>query len=90
MKKQKGEETEVSVVTLTPDRIHHEISRHIAAGVSHVDALVHFAEENEIEIETVAQIVKKSSILKEKIRAEAVALRMVEKEDEPDITDHCK
>jgi len=45
---------------------------------------------NEIEIETVAQIVKKSSILKEKIRTEAVGLRMVESDNEPDITDHCK
>jgi len=79
-----------TVVALTPDKIHHEISKHISRGVPYIEALVDFAEKNEIEIETVAQIVKKSSILKEKIRTEAVKLRMVEADDEPDITDHCK
>lgn len=90
MQKQKGEESEMSVVALTPDKIHHEISKHISKGVPYIDALVHFAEQNEIEIETIAQIVKKSSILKEKIRTEAVGLRMVEKDNEPDISDYCK
>ena len=79
-----------TVVALTPDKIHREISKHISRGVSYIEALVDYAEKNEIEIETVAQIVKKSSILKEKIRTEAVTLRMVEADDEPDITDHCK
>jgi|TARA_B100001094_G_C17636313_1_gene532853 hypothetical protein len=84
------EEPTNTVVALTPDKIHHEISRHISRGVPYIEALVDFAEKNEIEIETVAQIVKKSSILKEKIRTEAVGLRMVESDNEPDITDHCK
>lgn len=76
----------MSVVALTPDRIHHEISRHISQGVPYIDALVDFAEKNNIEIETVAQIVKKSSILREKIKSEAIDLRMVQK-DENDLTD---
>lgn len=76
----------MSVVALTPDRIHHEISRHISRGVPYIDALVDFAEKNNIEIETVAQIVKKSSILREKIKSEAIDLRMVQK-DETDLTD---
>lgn len=76
----------MSVVALTPDRIHHEISRHISRGVPYIDALVDFAEKNNIEIETVAQIVKKSSILREKIKSEAIDLRMVQK-DEDDLTD---
>jgi hypothetical protein len=90
-KKESEENTDMSVVALTPDKIHHEISKHISAGVPYIDALVHFSEKNGIEIETIAQIVKKSSILKEKIRTEAVTLKMVKKEeDAQDITDFTK
>ena len=85
----RGDEEDMSVVALTPDKIHHEISRQISQGVPYIDALVDFAEKNSIEIETVAQIVKKSSILREKIKTEAVNLRMVRK-DETDLTDICK
>ncbi len=90
-KKESEENTDMSVVALTPDKIHHEISKHISAGVPYIDALVHYSEKNGIEIETIAQIVKKSSILKEKIRTEAVTLKMVKKEeDAQDITDFTK
>lgn len=85
----KGEQKDMSVVAMTPDKVHHEISKNISRGVPYIDALVDFAEKNNIEIETVAQIVKKSSILREKVRTEAVGLKMVRK-DEPDITDHIK
>jgi len=80
---------DMSVVSLTPDKIHHEISRHISQGVPYIDALIDFAEKNNIEIETIAQIVKKSSILREKIKTEAVDLKMVRK-DETDLTDICE
>lgn len=90
-KKESEENTDMSVVALTPDKIHHEISKHISAGVPYIDALVHYSEKNGIEIETIAQIVKKSSILKEKIRTEAVTLKMVKKEENAqDITDFSK
>jgi hypothetical protein len=89
-KKDSKEKTDMSVVALTPDKIHHEISRHISKGVPYIDALVHFADKNGIEIETIAQIVKKSSVLKEKIRTEAVDLKMVKKENEQDITNFSK
>tara|TARA_B100001057_G_scaffold495192_1_gene593597 strand:+ start:4460 stop:4735 length:276 start_codon:yes stop_codon:yes gene_type:complete len=89
-KKESKENTDMSVVALTPDKIHHEISRHISKGVPYIDALVHFADKNGIEIETIAQIVKKSSVLKEKIRTEAVDLKMVKKENEQDITNFSK
>lgn len=79
----------MSVVTMTPEKIHHEISKHISKGVPYIDALVHFAEKNNIEIETVAQIVKKSSILREKVKTEAIKLKMVRK-DETDLTDLCE
>lgn len=86
MKKKRKDD--MSVVALTPDKIHHEISRHISQGVPYIDALVDYAEKNNVEIETIAQIVKKSSILREKIRTEAVDLKMVRK-DETDLTDIC-
>lgn len=89
-KKESKEESDMSVVALTPDKIHHEIARHISRGVPYIDALVDYSEKSGIEIETIAQIVKKSSVLKEKIRTEAVSLRMVKKEDEQDITDFSK
>jgi hypothetical protein len=79
----------MTVVKMTPEKIHHDISKMIASGVPYIDALIHYAEKNNLEIESIADIVKKSSILKEKVRSEAVDLRMV-KHDEPDITDLCK
>lgn len=79
----------MSVVTMTPEKIHHEISKHISRGVPYIDALVDFAEKNNVEIETVAQIVKKSSILREKVKSEAIKLKMVQK-DETDLTDLCE
>lgn len=73
----------------SPEKIHLEIADMLASGVNYIDALCEYARKNEIEIETVAEIVKKSSILKEKIRSEAIDLRMVI-QDEPDITRLCE
>lgn len=70
----------------TPERVHHEIAEMLANGVNYIDALVEYARKNDLEIEAVANIVKKSSILKEKVRSEAVKLKMVKKDDQ-DITD---
>jgi len=77
------------VVSMTPEKIHHAISKMISSGVPYIDALVEYAERNNLEIESVADVIKKSSILKEKIRTEAVQLRMVQK-DEADLTDLCE
>jgi predicted aldo/keto reductase-like oxidoreductase len=73
----------------SPEKIHHEIADMLANGVNYIDALVEYARKNDLEIESVADIVKKSSILKEKLRSEAVQLRLVEKDDK-DITELCK
>lgn len=73
----------------TPERVHHEIADMLAKGVNYIDALCAYAEQNNLEIEVVAEIVKKSSILKEKVRSEAVELRMVRRDD-PDITKLCE
>ena len=77
------------VVAMTPEKIHHAISAMVTQGVPYIDALVTYAENNGLEIETIAAVIKKSSILKEKVRSEAVELRMVKK-DEDDLTDLCK
>ena len=87
-KKQKPGDSDMSVVALTPDKIHHEISSKLSKGVPYIDALVDFVEKNNLEIETIAQIVKKSSILKEKIRTEAVGLKMVKQEEESTLNEH--
>jgi len=73
----------------SPEKIHHEIADLLANGVNYIDALVEYARKNDLEIEAVADIVKKSTILKEKIRGEAVKLKLVEKDDQ-DITELCK
>ena len=53
------------------ERIHFSIREKLSEGVTHIDALIDYAKEHDLEIETVAEIVKKSSILKEKVRVEA-------------------
>ena len=74
--------------TRTPEKIHMAISEKLKKGATYIDALVEYAKENDLEIETVADIVKRSSIIKEKIRSEAIAMRMVKKEQN-DVTELC-
>jgi hypothetical protein len=78
----------MAIVPRTPEKVHHEIQEMLSKGVNYIDALVEYARINHLEIETVADIVKKSSILKEKVRSEAVELRMVY-DDDQDITKLC-
>ncbi len=68
------------IETQTPEKIHHAIAAKLAKGVSYIDALVEYAKEKNIEIETVAEIVKKSVIIKEKVRAEAVKMKLVKRD----------
>lgn len=79
------------VVSLTPEKIHLAIADLIANGVPYIEALISYAERHNLEIESVADVIKKSSILKEKIRREAVGLKMVKRNDEQqDITELCE
>jgi hypothetical protein len=66
-----------SVLKKTPEKIHHDIAEMLSKGIGHIDALVLYSERENMEIETVAEIVKKSDILKEKIRAEAIKMRLL-------------
>lgn len=80
-----------TVVSLTPEKIHLAIADAVANGVPYIDALIDYANVHNLEIESVADVIKKSSILKEKIRSEAVVLRMVKRNDEQqDITELCE
>lgn len=61
----------------TPEKIHKAIEKKLSLGSSYIDALVDYASERGLEIETVAEIVKKSAVIKEKIRSEAKSKRML-------------
>jgi len=61
----------------TPEQIHFAIEKKLSKGASYIDALIEYSEENGLEIETVAEIVKKSTVIKEKIRSEARAKRLI-------------
>ena len=76
------------VAPRTPEKVHHEIQYMLKSGISYIDELCEYARVNELEIETVADIVKKSSILKEKVRSEAVEAKLVIKDDQ-DLTKLC-
>jgi|TARA_B110000977_G_scaffold64204_1_gene87332 uncharacterized membrane-anchored protein YitT (DUF2179 family) len=68
------------IETRTPEKIHMAIEEKLKNGATYIDALVDYAKQNNLEIETVANIVKKSSIIKEKIRSEAVLMKLVKRE----------
>lgn len=68
------------IETQTPEKIHFEISKMLSTGVSYIDALVEYSKAKNVEIETIAEIVKKSAVMKEKIRSEAVSMKLVKKD----------
>lgn len=67
----------VTVEQHTPEKIHFAIEKRLADGVEYIEALIEYATRNDIEIETVAEIVKKSSTIKEKVRLEAKKKRLL-------------
>lgn len=65
------------IETKTPEKIHQDISDMLANGVTYIDALVSYCKRNDLEIETVAEIVKKSDVIREKLREEGIRYKMV-------------
>jgi len=65
----------------TPEKIHLAIEKKLSTGSSYIDALVEYANEKNIEIETIGEIVKKSVVIKEKIKSEAKTKRLLKKVD---------
>jgi len=46
-------------------------------GLTYFDAVIHYCESNNIEVETAASLIKQSAVLKAKIQVEAENLNMV-------------
>lgn len=63
---------------INSEYIMNEIQSLIEDGASYIDAIVEFAEKNEIEIEVVGEIIRRSPILKAKVHVEAEELNMLE------------
>lgn len=63
---------------LNAEQILREISAYVNKEVSYIDALVYYAEKNDIELEVVGEIVRRSPILKSKVRDDAELLKLVE------------
>jgi hypothetical protein len=68
------------IETQTPEKIHFEIAKMLSSGISYIDALVEYSKLKNVEIETIAEIVKKSTVMKEKIRSEAINMKLVKKD----------
>lgn len=68
------------VETQSAEKIHHAIASRLAKGVSYIEALLEYAKNNNIEVESIAEIVKKSDIIKEKVRSEAISMRLIKKD----------
>lgn len=64
---------------LKAEQILKEVSPWVNNEVTLMDALVHYAQKYDIEIELIGDIVKRSPILKAKVREDAERLRMMEK-----------
>jgi len=63
---------------LKPEEIHREICKYVNKEVSYIDALVHYANEHDIEIELLGEIIRRSPVIKSKVRDDAERLRLVE------------
>lgn len=61
------------------DQILLEIQQYVNDEVSYIDALVHYAEVNNIEIDLIGEIIRRSPVLKSKVRDDAERLNMVER-----------
>lgn len=61
------------------------ISSSVSKGSSFIDSLVEYSEKNKIDIEVLAEIVKKTDFLKANVREEAENLNLVEKSNRLDI-----
>lgn len=61
------------------------IESYVEGGADYVDAILTYCEKHDLEVEVIAQIVKKSSVFKQKLRDEVVSKNLV-KDDDSDKT----
>jgi hypothetical protein len=64
---------------LTTETIMREIQSMVENGVPYMDAILEYADRNQVEIEVVGEIIRRSPVLKSKIYDEAEELNMVER-----------
>lgn len=63
-----------------PNDMIKEIEKIVAKSkIEYIDAVIHYCEKNNLEIETMAEIIKQNSAIKSKIQIEAENLNMVRK-----------
>ena len=65
-------------MTLSAEMILKEVEQYTNKEVSLIDALVHFSEKHDIEIELIGEIVRRSVVLKAKVRNDAEKLNLLE------------
>jgi len=64
---------------LKAEQILKEVAKWVNDDVSFLDALSHYADKHNLEIELIGEIVRRSPILKAKVREDAEKLNMLEK-----------
>lgn len=62
------------------EKVHQEIALAISLGSSYIDALVDYSVRSGIDVEHIAEMVKRSPLLMELVRVESAKLRLI-KED---------
>lgn len=72
------------IKTMTAETVHFAIADKLKNGASYLEALCEYAADKNIEIETLAAVIKKSEVLKTKVRTEALDLRMIKRDPEDD------
>jgi hypothetical protein len=65
-------------MALSAEMILKEVEQYTNNEVSLIDALVHFSEKYDIEIELIGEIVRRSVVLKAKVRNDAERLNLLE------------
>jgi hypothetical protein len=63
---------------LTAESILKEVNGYVNNEVSYIDAIVHFAHKHDIEIELVGDIIRRSAVLKSKVREDAERFNLLE------------
>lgn len=63
---------------LKPEDIHKEICNYVGPDVNYIEALVYYAQKNDIEVELLGEIIRRSPIIKSKVRDDAERLKLVE------------
>lgn len=65
---------------LTAENIHKDISDLVHGGLNYIEAVAEYANRNDVELELLADIIRRSVILKAKLKEDAERLNMIEKE----------